>query len=89
MRKELGWVRVQETVNGGRTHVQRMYENAASFDEATDAVHAWLWLTQSQAMALYVMKSWMRGESYADHSVNVRYYVPGTVGHWFNVTYCA
>ncbi len=84
-----GFLRVRETVNGGRTHVQRVYEDAASFNEATDTLHAWLWVTQSQAMALHVIRTWMRGECYADHSVTVRYYVPGTVGHWFDILYRA
>jgi len=84
-----GYLAVSETVNGGKTAVQRVYEDVSSFDEATEVLHEWLWLTQSQRMALHVIRTFMRGEIYADHSVSVRYYVPGTVGHWFDIFYRA
>ena len=84
-----GYIKVTETVNGGRDYRERVCEDAASFTEATETLHAWLWLTQSQRDAVRIIMTWMRGEIYSDHSVSVRYYVPGTVGHWFEIFYRA
>lgn len=84
-----GYIKVTETVDGGRKYSQRLCEDAGSFDEATLTLHMWLWLTQSQDMSARVIMTWMRGEIYSDHSVSVRYYVPGTVGHWFEIFYRA
>lgn len=84
-----GYLAVSETVNGGRSYNERVNEDAASFDDALETLHMWLWLTQSQAMALHVIRTFMRGEIYSDHSVCVRYYVPGTVGHWYDILYRA
>lgn len=84
-----GYITVTETVNGGRNYRDRVREDAASFTEATETLHEWLWLTQSQRDAVRIIMTWMRGEIYSDHSVSVRYYVPGTVGHWFEIFYRA
>lgn len=84
-----GYIAVSETVNGGKTAVSHVYEDASRFIDATNILHKWLWLNQSQEMSAHVMVTWMRGETYSDHSVCVRYYVPGTVGHWFEIFYRA
>lgn len=84
-----GSILITETFNGGREYRDRVFEDVADFTEATETLHAWLWLTQSQADAVRIIMTWMRGEFYSDHSVTVRYYVPGTVGHWFEIVYCS
>lgn len=84
-----GSIRVTETVNGGRSYTERLSEDVGSFDEATMTLHEWLWLTQSQSMSVRVLMTFMRGEYYSDHSVRLRHYVPGTVGHWFEIVYMA
>lgn len=84
-----GKLSITETVNYGREYSTRLAEPVASFNDATEMLHAWLWLTQSQRAAVYVIMAWMRGEIYSDHSVSVRYYVPGTVGHWLDIQYVA
>lgn len=86
---ETGFIRVKETTDYGRTYREHVYAPATRFVEATDTLHEWLWLNQSRVMALHVIMTWMRGEIYSDHSVSVRYYVPGTVGHWFEFLYVA
>lgn len=84
-----GYLKVTETFNGGRDYRVRVFEDVASFTEATETLHAWLWLTQSQRDAVRIIMTWMRGEMYSDHSVSMRHYVPGTVGHWFEIFYRA
>ena len=84
-----GFLKITETVNGGRTYSQRLYDDVADFNEATMRLHMWLWLNGSQERSARVIMTWMRGEQYADHSVNVRYYVPGTIGHWYQILYRA
>jgi len=69
--------------------VRTTVDAAESFEDATDKLIAWMWRDHTLAMAQHVVKVWMRGERYADHSVNMRYYVPGTVGHWFDILYRA
>jgi hypothetical protein len=85
----MGTLSVTETTDGGRTNTVRMNLLANDFEDATALLIAYLWRDQSLAMTQHVVKWWMRGERYADHSVNVRYYVPGTVGHWFTILYVA
>ena len=84
-----GTIRITETVNGGKTYAERLSKDARSFNDATMTLHAWLWLNGSQERSARVIMTWMRGEIYSDHSVNVRYYVPGTIGHWFEILYRA
>ena len=83
------YIKVTETTDGGRTYSQRLCEDANDFTGATLTLHMWLWLTQSQRDAASVIMAWMRGEAYSDHSVSVRHYVPGTVGHWYEIFYRA
>lgn len=85
----MGTITVSETVNGGRSYSERLSHDVESFDDATLSLHEWLWLYGSQERSARVMMTWMRGERYADHSVNVRYYVPGTLGHWYTILYRA
>lgn len=85
----MGSLRVTRTHNGGRTESHAYDTTADSFNEATDTLVRWLWLNATLAMTQHVVKVWMRGERYADHSVCVRYYVPGTVGHWYDIMYRA
>jgi len=84
----MGTLSIKERMQNNREGV-RMSVPVASFNDATGVLHAWLWQFQTQKMACTVIMAWMRGERYADHSVNVRYYVPGTVGHWFDILYRA
>lgn len=85
----MGRLTVKETTNGGRSYRTRVDTPASRFYDATESLHEWLWLNCSRVMALHVIMTWMRGEVYSDHSVSVRYYVPGTVGHWFEILYVA
>ncbi len=85
----MGTLTVKETTDGGRTYATRVDTPASRFYDATESLHAWLWTNQGRVMALHVIMTWMRGEVYSDHSVSVRYYVPGTVGHWFEILYVA
>lgn len=85
----MGTLTVKETVNGGRSYRTHVDTSASQFVSATVSLHEWLWLNQSQETAAVIIIRWMRGEVYSDHSVSVRYYVPGTVGHWFEILYVA
>lgn len=84
----MGTLTITEVVNGGRSARTELYLPVDDFNDATKFLFEWLWLFQSETARSIIM-AWMRGEQYADHSVNVRHYVPGTVGHWFEILYRA
>lgn len=85
----MGTLTITEVVNNGRSAKTAMYLPVEDFNDATEFLFKWLWTFQSQETACNIIMAWMRGEQYADHSVNVRHYVPGELGHWFEILYRA
>lgn len=82
-------IMVSATKDRGKTYTVQLAKDVKHFEDATVSLHEWLWGNVPQEDCARVIMAWMRGEIYADHSVCVRHYVRGTVGHWFEIMYRA
>lgn len=84
-----GTIMVSSTQDRGKTYTVVLAAEAKHFEDATLSLHEWLCANVPQVDCAKVIMAWMRGECYADHSVCVRHYFPGKVGHWLEIMYRA